>query len=322
MTAPTTALMVGPMRLAHDYSELGGGGAGPRVVSIGNFDGVHVGHAAVLAQARQEADARGCELAVLTFEPHPAELFAADGPRLRLADPALKASLLEARGVDLALFQRFDAAFAALPAAAFAVEVLAGAMRAASVVVGEGFRFGAGREGDFPALCGLGARLGFAVRAAPLVIDGGEGVSSTRIRRALLDGDVAAARRLLGRPYEIRGEVVRGRGEGRGLGFPTLNLAGVEVLVPAPGIYAAECEAGGARRGAAAYVGDRPTLGHGRSIEAHLLDFSGDLYGGRVALRFLERVRGEIRFGSVEALRRQMAIDVARIRGMLGAEDG
>ena len=306
------------MRLVHHYLELAGGADARRVVSIGNFDGVHVGHAAVLAEARREADARGCELAVLTFEPHPSDLLAGGRPKLRLADPAQKEALLAARGVDVALFQRFDAAFAALDPAAFAADVLVRAMRAACVVVGEGFRFGAARAGDFAALLELGGRLGFSVIAARLVTLDGESVSSTRIRRAILDGDVAAAHRFLGRPYEISGEVVRGRGAGSGLGFPTVNLGGVAVVLPAPGIYAARCKVAGATHGAALYVGERPTLGHGFSVEAHLLDFAGDLYGARAAIEVLERVRGEARFDGVEALRAQMARDVARIREILG----
>jgi len=309
------------MRLFHHYGELAGAGR-RRVVAIGNFDGVHLGHRAVLAAARAAADAAGAELAALTFEPHPAELFGPARPVLRLADPEQKAELLAACGVDLALFQRFDAAFAALPPAAFAAEVLAAALGAAQVVVGAGFRFGAGRAGDFAALAAEGARLGFAVVATPLVAVDGAGVSSTRIREALLAGDVATARQLLGRPYELRGEVVHGRGAGAGLGFPTLNLGGVRALVPAPGIYAARAEVAGASRDAAAYVGDRPTLGHGRALEAHLLDFAGDLYGARAALRFLARVRGEERFAGPEELKAQMARDVARIRGILEADRG
>ena len=291
-------------------------------MSIGNFDGVHVGHRAVLAAARAEADRLGCELAVLAFEPHPAELFDRARPALRLADPDQKAALLAACGVDLALFQRFDAAFAALTPATFAAEVLDRALRAVSVVVGEGFRFGADRVGDYTALRGFGEALGFSVVAAPLVTDGGEGVSSTRIRAALLAGDVAAARRLLGRPYEVRGEVEHGRGLGSGFGFATANLGGVRVLLPAPGIYAARCAAAEAVHPAAVYLGDRPTLGHGPSLEAHILDFEGDLYGTRVAIAFVDRVRGERRFDGVEELRVQMAADVARIRAILEADRG
>jgi riboflavin kinase/FMN adenylyltransferase len=314
--------MVWPMRLVKHYRDLAGEPAGRRVVSIGNFDGVHLGHRATLAAARAEADRLGAELAVLTFEPHPAELFGRARPAMRLADPEQKASLLAACGVDLVLDQRFDEAFAALAPAAFAADVLVGALCAACVVVGDGFRFGAGRRGDFAALRRSGGELGFAVVAAPLVTDRGEGVSSTRIRAALLAGDVAAARRLLGRPYEIAGEVVHGRGVGSGLGFPTANLDGVRVLLPAPGIYAARCAVRSAVHPAAVYLGERPTLGHGHALEAHLLDGGADLYGERIALAFVDRVRGEQRFDGAEALRAQMAIDVARIRSILEADRG
>jgi riboflavin kinase/FMN adenylyltransferase len=314
--------MVWPMRLVRHYRDLAGDPASRRVVSIGNFDGVHVGHRAVLAAARAEADRRCCELAVLTFEPHPAELFGKAEPRMRLVDPEQKAALLAACGVDLALFQRFGAAFAALAPEAFAADVLVGALGAACIVIGEGFRFGTDRAGDFAALRELGAGLGFEVCAAPLVTDRGEGVSSTRIRAALLTGDVAAARRLLGRPYEVSGEVVRGRGVGSGLGFPTANLGGVQVLLPAPGIYAARCAVGRERVPAAVYLGDRPTLGHGLSLEAHLLDYGEQLYGARLAITFIDRVRGEQCFDGVDALRAQIAEDVARVRSILEADRG
>jgi riboflavin kinase/FMN adenylyltransferase len=314
--------MLWPMQLVHHYLELADQAASRRVVSIGNFDGVHVGHRATLAAARAEADRIGCELAVLTFDPHPAELFDRVKPALRLADPEQKAALLSACGVDLALYQRFDAEFAALTPAAFAAEVLAGALRAVCVVVGEGFRFGAGRIGDFAALQGLGDGHGFTVVASPLVTDRGDGISSTRIREALLAGDVAAARRLLGRPYEVMGDVVHGRRVGSGLGFATANLGGVRVLLPASGIYAAWCAVSGKIHPAAVYLGDRPTLGHGPSLEAHLLGFEGDLYGARVAVEFVDRVRGEQRFDGVDALRAQMAADVARIRSILEADRG
>ena len=310
------------MRLVQHYRDLADEPFARRVVSIGNFDGVHVGHRATLAEARAEADKLGDELAVLTFEPHPAELFGRARPALRLVDPEQKASLLAACGVDLALIQRFDAAFAALTPEAFAAEVLVGALRAARVVVGEGFRFGVGRGGDFASLQRLGSRLGFSVVATTLVTDLGEGVSSTRIRAALLTGDVAAARRLLGRFYEISGEVVRGRGVGSGLGFPTANLDGVRVLLPAPGIYAARCAVRSAVHPAAVYLGERPTLGHGHALEAHLLDCGDDLYGARLTVAFVDRVRGEQRFDGAQALRAQMAIDVARIRSILEAERG
>ncbi|MCK9458991.1 MAG: bifunctional riboflavin kinase/FAD synthetase [Proteobacteria bacterium] len=310
------------MRLARHYLDLAGLGAAKRVVSIGNFDGVHVGHRAVLAAARAEAERRGVELAVLTFEPHPAELFGRAKPRMRLADPEQKTALLAACGVDLALFQRFDAEFAALSPDAFTAEVLVGALGAVCVVIGAGFRFGAGRGGDFASLRAAGARLGFEVIAAPLVTDGGEGVSSTRIRAALLAGEVASARRLLGRPYAVEGDVVHGRGEGEGLGFPTANVGGVRVLLPRSGIYAARCTVRGAVRPAAVYLGDRPTLGHGLSLEAHLLDFDGDLYGDRITIAFVDRVRGDMRFDDVDALRAQMTIDVSRIRSILEADRG
>ncbi len=289
----------------------------PRIVSIGNFDGVHVGHQAVLAHARQEATRLGMELAVLTFEPHPAELLKPEGPRLRLVEPERKADLLDTCGADLVLAQRFDEEFSRLDAESFSADVLVHALHAKLIIVGENFRFGRGRGGDVAALVRFGTELGFEVRGERLVRSDEADVSSSRIRQLLLAGDVANAHRLLGRFHEVPGTVVAGHGEGAGLGFPTINLGDVKVLVPGPGIYAAQCAVDETEIMAAAYIGDRPTMGHGFSIEAHLLDYSGDLYGRRVAVRFVERVRGDEKFESPEKLAEQVARDVDRIRQIL-----
>lgn len=272
--------------------------------------------------ARDRAGGGGLELAVLTFEPHPALILRRDVPSLRLTSPKRKVELLADCGVKTVLAQRFDRAFAALEPDAFAREVLSTSLEARQVVVGTNFRFGAARSGDVSLLTGLGRKLGFEVVAMEMVEADGVGVSSSRIRELLGAGDVGEAGRLLGRPHEVTGEVIHGKGEGARLGFPTVNLGEISVMVPGPGIYAAFAQVEGAVHGAAVYTGDRPTLGHGPTCEAHLLDFTGDLYGDSITLRLVERLRGEIRFDTVEELRAQMARDVETTRRILEAEHG
>jgi riboflavin kinase/FMN adenylyltransferase len=306
--------MVCAMKQYDDFDDIDDGARRGRAVTIGNFDGVHLGHRAVLAHARRAADEQQLELAVLTFEPHPAEFLRPERPNLRLVEPARKVELIEECGADLLLAQRFDERFASLEAGRFAADVLAGALAARLVIVGENFRFGARRGGDIETLREHGARLGFEVLAEHLVNAYDAGISSSRIRQLLVDGDVSRARELLGRCHEVPGTVEHGAGAGAGLGFPTVNLGQVEVLVPGPGIYAAECVVDGAVHGAAAYIGDRPTLGHGATLEAHLFDFDGDLYDARVTLRFIELLRQDQRFDSVDELRQQVGRDIERAR--------
>lgn len=306
------------MRLLYDYRDLDQTAGPARAVTIGNFDGVHIGHRAVLEHAVEISRAQGLELAVLTFEPHPAELFRAGEVKLRLVEPERKVELLSECGVDLVLAQKFDERFAGLSAESFAGDVLVRALRAQLVIVGENFRFGRARAGDVAALRDLGGALGFEVRSEPLVGVAGDGVSSSRIRELLAAGDVAGAARLLGRLHEVAGKVVRGKGDaGNALGFPTVNLGDVRVLTPGKGIYAAHCDLDGQTLKCAAYIGDRPTLGHGATVEAHLMDFVGDLYDRRVRLRFVERLRGEQKFDGIDALREQVGSDIARARELL-----
>jgi riboflavin kinase / FMN adenylyltransferase len=294
----------------------------PRVVSIGNFDGVHTGHRAVLRAAKWEANLRFLELAVLTFEPHPVEVLIPDAPKLRLVETDRKAELLSECGVDLVLFQRFDDDFADLSARRFAKEVLEEALLSKLVFVGENFRFGHRREAGVDDLVRLGEEMGFEVFGETLIQAGESEVSSSRIRRALTDGDVRAANQMLGRPHEVSGTVKEDRAVGAKMGFPTINLTNINVVIPKPGIYAALCDTDGDVFPAAAYIGDRPTMGAGFSVEAHLLDFDGDLYGQRVTLKFIERVRDDQKFDSAEALTRQIEADVSAIRGILETRHG
>lgn len=289
------------------------------VVSIGNFDGVHLGHQSIVSHALQEASVLGMTMAVLTFEPHPSEVLAPKQKRMRLASPARKVALLGELGVELLLSQHVDLELLSLSADDFCFHVLAQSLSARAVVVGENFRFGRGRRGDIASLTRCGQELGFEVHVSALVQISGEAVSSTRVRQQLLAGEVKVARELLGRPHELSGVVVRGHGKGRSLGFPTINLAPVETLLPHSGIYAALCRLSGepSLLPAAVYIGNRPTLGHGETVEAHLIGASGDLYGRSASLLFIERVRAEQRFTSEAELRTQMAKDIGTTERIL-----
>lgn len=310
------------MRRFIDYRELIALREKSRVVTIGNFDGVHLGHKAVLAQARKEADKLDLEVAVLTFEPHPVELLKPDSPKQRLVEPERKTALLAECGSDVVLAQGFDDNFAALSAEQFAEDVLVRALGAKMVIVGENFRFGRGREGGLAKLCKLGEKLEFSVRSKQLIRSGNDEISSTRIRKLIMEGDVVTANQLLGRYHELPGKVIHGKGQGKEFGYPTINLGDVSILAPGPGIYAAYCKIDNREEKAAVYIGDRPTLGYGYTIEAFLIDYSGDLYGRQAILRFVERVRGDKKFDSPSSLVKQIAKDVERTRTILGANRG
>jgi riboflavin kinase/FMN adenylyltransferase len=277
----------------------------PRRVAIGTFDGVHRGHRAVIGDSD----------AVLTFEPHPSVIVApAHAPRL-LTPLAVKAALIAGiGGVQELIVIDFDARFAARSPQSFIDDVLVDQLSATDVAVGANFRFGHRAQGD-AAMLAADPRL--HTRIEPLYEVGGEVVSSSQIRRLVLAGAVADAADFLGAPFELRGEVVAGERRGRGLGFPTANIVPDPALVtPAHGIYA--CRADG--RPAAVSIGVRPTFDSrlGELVEAYLLDFDGDLYGHVLRLEFVERLRGELRFESVDDLVTQMHADVARVREICG----
>ncbi len=278
---------------------------GQRRVAVGMFDGVHLGHREVIA---------GCD-SVLTFDPHPAAIVApAHAPRL-LTDLPRKAELIAALGVRELIVIRFDRGFAAKPPGAFVDDVLLEKLGATHVSVGENFRFGHRAQGD-PALLQADSRFSTTVHA--LCELDGEIVSSSQIRGLVAAGEMKHAARLLGSPFQLSGEVVPGDRRGRELGFPTANMIPEEQLAcPGHGVYA--CIADG--RPAAVNIGVRPTFqtGRGELIEAHLLDFQGDLYGTRLRLSFLERLRGERRFESAQALIEQMHEDVRLTREIAAA---
>ena len=290
------------------------------VVTIGNFDGVHRGHQALVKAAHDRAAAGHEACLALTFDPHPAAVLNPERAPLCLVTGPQKAELLAALGVDVLAVLPFTSALASLSPADFAAGVLVGALSARSVVVGEGFRFGMSRAGDVTELERLGQELGFDVVAVPAVRQDGARVSSTRVREGLLAGDVTAAAALLGRPYFVEGRVVRGDGRGRTLGIPTANLAVENEIVPKEGVYAARVApcAGGPLRAAVVNVGRRPTFGGGpTTTEAHLLDFEGDLYDQRLRVSFVARLRDERAFPGREALVAQIQEDVRAARRVL-----
>ena len=295
--------------------------ARPAVVTIGNFDGVHRGHQALVKAARDRAALRHEVCLALTFDPHPAAVLNPQRPPRCLMTVSQKAELLCALGIDVLAVLPFTHALASLTPGDFAAVILSGALGARAVVVGEGFRFGKSRAGDVAKLQGLGRDLGFDVVAVPAVLQDGGRVSSTRVRESLLAGDVTAAAALLGRPYFVEGKVVRGDGRGRTLGIPTANRAVENEILPKEGVYAAEValSAGELPRPAVVNLGRRPTFGGGgpTTTEAHLLDFNDDLYDQRLRVSFVARLRDERAFSGPEALRAQIQEDVRAARRVL-----
>lgn len=303
----------------------------PSAVTIGAYDGVHLGHRAVIAEVRRLAAARDLQTVVVTFDRHPATVVRPESAPRLLCDLEQKLELLADAGVDTAYVIHFDEERATETAEEFVDEVLVDCLNARAVVVGEDFHFGHRRGGNVALLREMGASRGFVVDGLELVgIDGtpssdGANVSSTAIRRLLADGDVAGAAVLLGRPHEVRGTVEHGDKRGRELGFPTANLhIPAEIALPADGIYAGWFErADGTVHPTAMSLGHRPTFYERPEgaplLECNLLDFSGDLYGEAVKVRFVERLRGEVRFDGVDALVAQMGADVAQTRALLGA---
>jgi riboflavin kinase / FMN adenylyltransferase len=311
-------IVPGAVRFAASAAEPG---AGPLALAIGNFDGVHLGHAALLAEARARAARRGGPCAVLTFTPHPARLFAPDRAPPLIMPLDRRLELIAGAGIDVAIVEPFTRAFAAIEAPDFVRDVLARDLGARDVVVGYDFSFGRGRAGSATMLSELGAAAGIDVVVIPPVVVDGVACSSTRIRELVTAGDTAAAARLLGRPFELEGPVARGAGRGRGLGFPTANVAAEGELRPKLGIYAARAQVldgplAGTARPAALSVGTNPqfTGGQAVTVEAYLLDFEGDLYDRRLRLELGERLRDEGRFESIDALVAQIREDVARVR--------
>ncbi len=292
------------------------------VVTIGNFDGVHIGHQALFHEVMSKADAlKGTSLA-LTFEPHPARVL--NGNRL----PPLitlyeqKVELIERSGIDVLVVIPFTREFADISARDFIEKILIQRIGMTAMVVGEDYTFGKNREGDVALLRRLSREWGFQVHVVDwitLPISGLGRVSSTRIRELVLEGEMEAARKLLGRHYQIRGTVVKGRNRGgRLLGFPTANVHLVDELCPKTGVYAVTVECRGKRFPGVANIGYSPTFDDPLfTVEAHLLDFQGDLYGEKIRVNFVGRIRDEIRFPGIQALSEQIRKDIQKARRIL-----
>lgn len=290
----------------------------PAALTMGKFDGVHLGHRRLIETAVERARALGLASAVLTWEPHPNAVIRPGQPLQLLTSLDEKIELIGRLGPDLLVVAPFTAQTMATSAEAYMREIVA-AVPLRELWVGESFAMGKGRAGDVPALMTIGAELGFAVGAVRQVSVGGQPVSASRVRELLRAGEVEGAVALLGRPFGLRGLVVEGDRRGRTIGFPTANMQipAVHVL-PADGVYACRVELDGERLPAVTNVGVRPTFeGARRTVEAHLLDWEGDLYGRTIGVEFLHRLRGEQKFAGVEALVAQIRRDADRARGLL-----
>jgi riboflavin kinase/FMN adenylyltransferase len=292
------------------------------IVTVGSFDGVHLGHQAVLREiARRAADA-GRASVLVTFEPHPLEVVNPQAaPPLLTTGPERREAFAQTP-LDYALFLRFDRRLAALTPEEFVRGVLLQRCAMRELVIGHDHGFGRGRSGDVDTLRQLGAELGFAVDVVDAVDVGEQHVSSSRIRRAVAGGDLATAARMLGRPYSVSGVVGEGERRGRLLGVPTINLSDVppQKLLPPDGVYAVRVEWRGGRAGGMMNQGPRPTFQDGRrTLEAHLFGFEGNLYGEWVRIEWVERLRDVERFASVEQLQQQLERDRSRAQAVLAA---
>ena len=288
-----------------------------RVLAIGNFDGLHLGHRALLERLTTHARRLGLPPAVMTFEPHPRELFTPDQAPARLTSLREKLALLESCGVEEIYLLHFSRKLAGLTAEDFIANVLVKGLAVQHLIIGDDFRFGKGRAGDFGMLQAAGQRLGFGVEAMHTIEHEGERVSSTAVRAALGAGDLEHAARLLGRPYSISGRVIHGEKIGRKLGYPTANIQLKRKRVALTGVFAVTVSGLDKRHlPGAASLGVRPTLGLGLRpvLEVHLLDFDREVYGSHLTVHFLHKLRDEAKFDSLETLTAQIDRDVAAIR--------
>jgi len=304
------------------FRDIGGAVPTPAgsVVCIGAFDGLHRGHQALIGRARVRARELGLPLVCLSFEPLPREFFMAPEPPARLILPAAKIAGLHALEVDVIGLLRFNPAMVAMAADDFVRTVLVAKLHAREVWVGPDFRFGHRRGGDVALLQRMGAELGFSTQALPIVEDAGERVSSTAVRAALANAELDRAAALLGRRYAIPGRVVRGKQLGRTLGYPTANLRFGGKRPPMHGIFATLVHGVGDRpMPSVSSLGTRPTVnGKEPLLEAHLFEFSGDLYGQRISVEFVAKLRDELKFDGLPALIEQMDRDSAQARAILG----
>lgn len=287
-------------------------------VTLGNFDGIHLGHQALLKSAVEDAQRLAIRSAVLTFEPHPLRVIAPDRAPKMLLTHKDKMQLLQSMGVDCVVIQQFDAVFAAIGAEDFVRKYLVERLRARKVWVGKDLRFGRGRAGDIDKLRGWGGQWDFEVGIVEPVTVCAERVSSSRIRELIDSGAVAAVAPMLARDYFISGKVVAGHRRGRELGFPTANIATRAEILPKDGIYATWFQLGDAILPSVTSIGLNPTFGAGpRTVESYILNFDREIYGEAVKLSFVDRLRDEVKFTTVPALIEQIRADVAAAAALL-----
>jgi riboflavin kinase / FMN adenylyltransferase len=307
------------MIVLHGISEMPPAARGG-AYAIGNFDGVHRGHQALLRMAKERAAAVAGPAGVILFEPHPRELFQPDKPHFRLTPLARKLELLAQHGMDVALVLAFDTTLAGLSPDDFVARILVEALAVRHVVIGYDFRFGRARAGDPEAMRRAGSAHGFGVTVVAQIGEAGEVFSSNAIRAELAQGDVAGAARMLGSWWRITGDVIGGFKRGTGLGFPTANIALAPGTALAHGIYAVRVYVEGRAYAGAAYLGTRPTFDDGAPmLEVFLLDFEGDLYGRQITVEFIDFVREDLKFASIEALKEQIARDCEKAQAMVDA---
>jgi len=281
------------------------------VISIGNFDGLHVGHQKIIGAVVAFAERERAISAIITFDPHPLKVLRPDAAPPLIMTIAQRVAGFAECGLDAALVMRFDRALAELSAEEFVRGVLVETVRAKRILVGANFRFGYQQAGNVEMLSRLGESLGFDVVILTAAEIGGAPVSSTGIRRAITEGKVLEAAEMLGHPFALTGSIQRGAGRGSKIVFPTLNLAAEQELLPARGVYATECIVGGRTFRSVTNVGVRPTFeGHGLSVESHLFDFSDQVTGGPLEVRFWKRLREERKFDGAEALKAQIGVDI------------
>ncbi|MFC1889102.1 bifunctional riboflavin kinase/FAD synthetase [Thermodesulfobacteriota bacterium] len=288
------------------------------VVTLGNFDGVHLGHRHIFDQVIARARQAEGESVVYTLDPHPMKVLKPGSNLPLITSTSRKIELIESCGIDVVICDHFSEHFAERSPEQFVRDILVNGIRAREVLVGDDYRFGRGRSGDIKMLADLGREFGFDVAAAEQVEIDGVPVRSTRIREMVRRGDVDGAAKLLGRPYILTGTVTRGAGRGKTIGFPTANLETTDELIPATGVYAGLVMLGGNRFGGAINLGTNPTFdGKTFSIEVYILDFSREIYGETMEIHFVSRLRDEMPFGSPDELCRQIDHDVSRAREIL-----
>ena len=288
------------------------------VATIGNFDGVHLGHREIFRRVTADAAARDGVSLVITFIPHPLKVLGLKRDLRLINTYAEKENLIEASGIDYLLTVPFTTEFATIGAERFVREILVGRIGIDKLIIGADYAFGKGREGDVAMLRRMGEQLGFQVEVLDQIGSGDLIYSSTAVRRMITEGNVREVVRLIGRHFSVGGTVVHGRHRGKGLGFPTANLSTDKELIPKPGVYAVKVRAGDAIYDGACNIGDNPTFGNETvSIEVFIFDYEGELYGQEIRLYFVERVRDEQKYPDVEALRDAIARDVARCRELL-----